>query len=146
MKMIEVSTKDLTGPALNWMVAQVMGLDVALAPPHYGTGWRVYLTSTGAAYRPSTDWAQGGPLLEPLFVGFGAVCSGKPPVDDDPKLIRAHAHKLESNGFPFFSRLGSGPTILVAACRAIVLVHRGDVVQIPAVLAPDSGSDTDAAA
>lgn len=134
--MIDVKTSTLEGPALNWMVAKVQGLDVELAPPHYGNGWRVFLRSTGAAYRPSTDWAQGGPLLEPLFVAFGCVCNGTPPVDDEPKRIRAHAHKLDPDGLPYFSRLSGGPTILVAACRAIVLVHCGDVVQVPEVLAP----------
>lgn len=135
LNMIEVKTAELDGPALHWVVAQIEGVPVDLAPPHYGTGWRVFQVATGCAYRPTVDWGQCGPLLERFFVTFGAVCTPEQPRTAGQVRIRAHGHKLEADGLPKFSRLGAGPNIRVAACRSIVLAHRGDSVLVPEVLA-----------
>ncbi|MFJ3487184.1 phage protein NinX family protein [Pseudomonas sp. NPDC090202] len=134
--MIKIETGALAGPALRWVLAQIDGVVVGLAPPHYGTGWRVYRLSDGAAYRPDVDWSQGGPLMDKYSKGFGIVESSEPP------RFRSFAR---NNGPEGFCRLSGGPTILIAACRAIVAVHRGDVVQVPEVLAPVEEGDHAAA-
>lgn len=55
--MQQVKTVDLAGPALDWAIARIEGIEAAIAAPHYGTGWRVYKPNFGGKYSPSTDWA-----------------------------------------------------------------------------------------
>jgi hypothetical protein len=125
MNTIEVKLADLEGRALDWAVAQVAGVAVKLSPPHNGTYWRVSLVDRGYAYRPSTDWNQGGPLMEKYAKSFGMVDSS------DPPRFRAFAR---DNGPEGFCRIAGGATILQAFCRALIRLHRGDVVAVPEVL------------
>ena len=125
MSLIEVKLDDLEGRALDWMVAQVAGVAVKLTPPHNGTYWRVFQVSRGYAYRPSTDWSQGGPLMDKYGKSFGMVDSSEPP------RFRAFARKDGPEGF---CRIAGGATILQAFCRALVRLHRGDLVMVPEVL------------
>lgn len=125
MNMVEVALRDLEGWALGWAVAQVLGVEVKLSPPHNGTYWRVALASTGYAFRPWMDWNQGGPLMDKYAKSFGVVSQSEPPA------FRAFAKDNSTEGF---CRIASGSTILQAFCRALVRLHRGDVVQVPAVL------------
>jgi len=125
MNMIEVKLADLEGRALDWAVAQVTGVAVKLCPPHNGTYWRVSLADRGYAYRPSTDWNQGGPLVDKYAKSFGMVDSSEPP------RFRAFARDNSPEGF---CRIAGGATILQAFCRALVRLHRGDEVMIPEVL------------
>lgn len=48
---MKVKTSELTGPALNRAVAEALG--------HKDT-----ITWSGSGWNPSTDWSQGGPLVE----------------------------------------------------------------------------------
>ncbi|POA45583.1 hypothetical protein C1893_23290 [Pseudomonas sp. MPR-ANC1] len=125
MSVVEVELRDLEGWALGWAVAQVLGVEVKLSAPHNGTYWRVALASTGYAYRPSTDWNQGGPLMDKYAKCFGMV------TDSEPPKFRAFAHDAGPVGF---CRIAGGSTILEAFCRALVRLHRGDVVLVPEVL------------
>lgn len=113
--MIEVKVAELSGPALDWAVAQAEGHPVSILGgelldsypedcPCYGNG----------LYEPSADWGQGGPLIdkhrmsfEDGVTDFYAVCAGGE---------------------------GYGPAHLVAACRAIVSAALGDTVQVPSEL------------
>jgi hypothetical protein len=120
--MIEVKTSDLAGPALDWAIAQIEGVEVAIAAPQYGTGWRVYKPNFGGKYSPSTDWAVGGPLIDKYKLDLGA------PMEADrfttwsanTEWGHPHGHK--------------GETALIAACRAIVAAKLGNTVQVPAEL------------
>lgn len=119
--LIQVQTSVLAGAALDWAVAQVEGIEVAIAEPHYGTGWRAYRPESGEKYSPSTDWATGGPLLNRHCKGFGLVQDGS------ASRWRSFAYNSSSG----MSRLSGGESILIAACRAIVTLNLGDTVQVP---------------
>jgi hypothetical protein len=110
--LIEVQTSDLAGAALDWAVAQVEGIEVAIAEPHYGTGWRVYRPESGGKYSPSTDWAVAGPLLDKYHVS----------------LIYAFEEYEALIGMT-----GSGyhSSATAAVCRAIVAAKLGNTVQVP---------------
>ncbi|NWA11968.1 phage protein NinX family protein [Pseudomonas gingeri] len=123
--LVEVKLADLEGRALDWMVAQVEGVAVKLTPPHNGTYWRVFQVVRPYAYRPSTDWSQGGPLMDKYSKSFGMVDSSEPP------SFRAFARKPGPEGF---CRIAGGETILQAFCRALVRLHRGDLLMVPEVL------------
>lgn len=114
--MIEMKTVDLTGPALDWAIAQIEGVEVAIAAPHYGTGWRVYKPNFGGKYSPSTEWAFGGPLIAKHAIGF---------VGHDADNWLAFSSPADS------THQGIGPTHLIAACRAIVAAKLGDTLQVP---------------
>ena len=100
---VEVKTAELTGPALDWAVAQVEGV---ACTPH----------TIERFYRPSTDWVQGGPLLSEMKVDlthgestiYATICT------EDCEY-----------------KEGRGPTELIAICRAIVAAKLGDTVRVP---------------
>ena len=65
---MKIKTATAEGEVLNWLVATAQGLDSFLTTPgKHLCVWKV-CALTGeregsASYRPSTDWAQGGPIL-----------------------------------------------------------------------------------
>lgn len=110
MSMVEVKTSALSGAALDWAVVQAEGHPCGEL--HDDGYW------SGPEY--STDWSQGGPLIE------------------------KHRVDLHYAGHAWMAQAGTlskawplacyGGTALIAACRAIVAAHLGDVVQVPAEL------------
>lgn len=69
-EMIEVKASELIGAALDWAVSKVEGVDVVIIGPAYGCGWRLMSHSIAGAFRPSTDWSQGGPLIDKYHMDF----------------------------------------------------------------------------
>ena len=140
-KMIEVKTQELVGPSLDWAVAHAtkawewahewfptMTLDpaflgvsdnaprgsVSLVP-------RNPMRQDSQPFTPSTDWAQGGRLIEThaiTLAPYSMGLSGVPhywvaePWGDCPLPI-------------------DGVTPLIAACRAIVHAKLGETVLVP---------------
>jgi len=100
---MKVKTSELTRAALDWAVEKCMGL------PDYGQ------RDMEDGYHPSTDWAQGGPIIE--REGMDLMCA------DDYWLA----------GIPFEDDAVQveGPTPLVAAMRCFVLSRLGESVDIP---------------
>ena len=135
MKTIKVS--EATGPALAWLVATCQGY---VEQGVYGTpefrDSEVYLCYCDAVlnscYSPTTDWAQGGPLLEreitKVFRNVGGTWSAMilkdvpiPPKDRGTSL--ALTRRAQWNG--------AGPTPLIAAMRCFCCSKLGDVVEVP---------------
>jgi hypothetical protein len=126
-----MKTSELTGAALDWAVAKYEGyFDMGMASVHDGVADVFYF---GEAWTPSTDWSQGGPIIEreSIFVlreqsGFKgrrlwAATSGASKAiglnDDSVKLYR--------DAFYF------GPAPLIAAMRCYVASKLGDEVELP---------------
>jgi len=68
---MKIKTSELTGAALDWAVAKCEGWDVAddfwiTDPGEAGTGQPL------SDFRPSTDWAQGGPIIERKHINLSA--------------------------------------------------------------------------
>lgn len=126
--MIRVPVATLDGAALAWAVAVAEKRHPILQAPTYGLPWRVAVMEAGRlmAWRPERDWNQGGPLLDEWCKGFGVV------QDNARETVRAFAYDHDY----YYQRIGAGPSILVAACRARVLVVLGETVEVPAELAP----------
>jgi len=100
-----MKTSELTGAALDWAVAKCEGYRLDLVPED--------------SYTPSTDWVQGGPIIEReginLFQRKGlAAKEGKP-------WLAYTASQLEQ----------AGPTPLIAAMRCYVASKLGDEVDVP---------------
>jgi hypothetical protein len=109
---MKIKTTELVGEALDWAVALIEHPD-----------WREqgYLESfydlqfdDGYLFSPSTDWSQGGPLIQ----------SGKLIISPDPSLGWTARSYMDSRVF-------SGTTPLIAAMRCYVANHYGDEVEMP---------------
>jgi hypothetical protein len=86
-------------------------------------GYRLDLAPEGS-YRPSTDWTQGGPIIERerIFVR--------------PKTVggwRCWIYDGKGEGIKFDQH---GPTPLIAAMRCYVASKLGDEVDVPEELCP----------
>ena len=130
--LIEVKTADLTGAALDWVVAQVEAVPVAIAAPHYGTDWRVYKPDFGGKYSPSTDWAVGGPLIAKFQVAL--IPEAHDGMEGTEMSERWYADVYYGGGEQYTTE--HCDTVLIAACRAIVATKFGDSVQVPKELMP----------
>ncbi len=124
-QMIEVKTTELEGATLDWAVAVAIGhkprTGGKCAYPVEIEDWNKPDTQVNAArFEPSTDWAQGGPLIEKYRIEphpYNGIIGGK----------LCKAWKVGSQ---------SHTGLLVAACRSIVVRELGDVVGVPAELMP----------
>lgn len=137
-----MKVSELSGAALDWLVAKCEGRTLMHNPmgKQSGHGWWVWEEvpsgkggilidqscymevgprlkpkpkNSGEKYSPSTDWAQGGPIIEREEIA----------IDYDPDVWNAAMY-----GEPCYL---SGPTPLVAAMRCYVASKLGDGIEIP---------------
>ncbi len=145
---MKIRTQELIGPALDWAVAQSEGLPLKLDPmgfrEHYPdsieAGWWVWYGANQGlvvghrtlhrgrdqGYSPSTDWAQGGPIIEreELHWGFGGMRDGK-----------RNCLGLKRG---YWQKPTLGPTPLIATMRCYVIFKLGDEVEVPDELLGDN--------
>ena len=115
-----VKTSELIGTALDLAVSRADNL-----PGRYGWGWferdaKGYLFDplNECRYSPSTDWAQGGPIIEREAIDICLVADG-----------RWRARSRYDLSQP--THIQVGPTPLIAAMRCYVVSKLGDEIKIP---------------
>lgn len=109
---MKMKTNELTGAALDWAVAKCEGwIDDC-------NGWLYQATLQEVAegnYKPSTDWAQGGQIVEENNISIICMSTGHwgahPVIGDHPFIY--------------------GNTPLIAAMRCYVASKLGDEVDVP---------------
>ena len=106
---------ELTDEALDWAVAKCEGR----VPNTLWYGDDYDGNQIPKAYRPSTDWAQGGLIIERGNIGL--VCQ-------QPDSTQRCAYYTMPDGEIFYYY---GPTLLIAAMRCYVASKLGDEVDIP---------------
>ena len=121
--MVKVKTGELTGPALDWLVAKA---DDNLHPKGDVRllDGKVFTIEAGdyeqsdrwQRYSPSTVWAQGGTLIDRERITIRQWT-------DMPSI---HAY-MPHDGAPW----GAGPTPLIAAMRCFCRSKLGDTVEVP---------------
>jgi hypothetical protein len=116
-----MKTSELTGAALDWAVAKAEGADMSWdeVAEDFFMGMRHDLCFL-KEFKPSTDWAQGGPIIERegiMFQGAG-----------DPESMTAY---LRRTGYALPGCSWAGPTHLIAAMRCYVASELGDEVDVP---------------
>lgn len=116
-----MKTSELTGAALDWAVAQCEGFGVNV---HAGSA--LTIRGDGDWWNPSTDWAQGGPIIERKKIEWQWLPS--------PNKTHQYGARKPSLGGLNRTFCMDGPTILVAAMRCYVASVLGDDVEIPATL------------
>ena len=113
-----MKTSELTGAALDWAVAKCDGRK----NNDYGWWWD--------NYKPSTDWAQGGPIIDREAIAISSTPDG---------LWAAYAHKgtrlVQHGGQAVevfnWTHKQQGYHPLIAAMRCYVASKLGDEVEIP---------------
>lgn len=128
---MKIKTKDLTGAALDWAVAVALGYQPLVMPigrAKYAVGVTVAGDDgkvTGFACRYSTDWAQGGPLIERFNIWLdGPICG-----------VSIWSASVMDTQLNEFSASHDCETPLIAICRAVVACKLGDEVEVPDELA-----------
>ena len=115
---MQMKTCELTGSALDWAVAKAEAqepvgsfLDGVVAHPDYNK------------FYPSTDWAQGGPIIEREHIEWQWL----------PYTDKAHQYGARKPSLGGLNRTFcmDGPNVLVAAMRCYVASKLGDTVDIP---------------
>lgn len=113
---------ELEGVLLNRAAAKASGVPLLLLTPLRNTPTPVACAraDTGEAWEPSTNWTQGGPIIEreriqlqPHRTGDGWLATTLP---RDVRIPGAFA---------------IGPTLLIAAMRAYVASKFGETVELP---------------
>ena len=110
---MKIKTSELTGAALDWAVAKCEGHKV-------NVGFRnLTYTPKGKrtlyAYTPSTNWTQGGPIIEREKIASNYSAKR------DCWFAESYDEK----------HVEAGPTPLIAAMRCYVASKLGDEVEVP---------------
>lgn len=107
MKKMKIKTACLIGKPLDYAVCLALG-------PIHGL---VRMAMLRRAFYPSTDWSDGGPIIERERIRI------------TPMSMTGGVLWQAESGSAFAE--GLGPTLLVAAMRAFVASKLGDEVEVP---------------
>ena len=108
---MKIKTQNLIGPALDWAIAKCEGVKIIQGAKN--TLWLADEPDNDATeWSPSTNWAQGGPIIEQEKIATKE---------------NRHNHwsaKIDTAGWM------RGPTPLVAAMRCYVTSKMGDEIEV----------------
>ena len=116
-----MKTSELIGPALDWAVAKCEWAGRPARP--YFINGTIQITNwiPGKIFSPSTDWSQGGPIIEREINTLIRCKDGC----NKPVYFEARA------GFDEESVTQYGPTPLIATMRCYVASLLGNEVEVP---------------
>ena len=130
---MKIKTNELSGAALDWAVAKC---EFPYASSEDIQVWVQPLPcddETDFKFQPSTDWAQGGPIIEREKVCVEYMAgAGDGGLD---VWVTEVLHEDRKYG-GVTSSAGEGPTPLIAAMRCYVASKLGDYIDIPEELTP----------
>ena len=125
---MKIKVTEATGPALDWLVWEIAGGPAAY-PKMVGANFlRAWNGNSTKYIHPSTDWSQGGPIIERgkiailpndghRFSQWHAFCWA--PSQHDLTFEDGQSHNQR------------GPTPLIAAMRCFVASKLGDEAEVP---------------
>lgn len=119
---MKVKTSDLTGAALDWAVGYARCLTATNGKPILARDLMDAAMRNGMS-SPSTDWAQGGPIIE-----WGHIHTWTDRKD------AAYAGHPDSYWVAEMTEIGGiwwGPTPLIAAMRCFCASRLGDEIEVP---------------
>jgi hypothetical protein len=124
---MKIKTQDLEGPALDWLVCKALGLiDLEVKIGANSMTKAVVIDECGLLFdmrygiqvRPSTDWSQGGPIIEREWIALEFLAGAG---DAGMDVWVASIRGIDE----------CGPTPLIAAMRCYCCAKLGDEVEIP---------------
>lgn len=120
-----MKTSELNGSALDWAVAKIV-----FPEPDYEDDDRlVYVHGDDEFhFTPSTDWSQGGPIIERECIGVTPTGTTREP------WVAEGAEHTYAQGIVTATNRQTGETPLIAAMRCYVSSKLGDEVEIPGEL------------
>lgn len=118
-----VKVSALTGAALDWTVAKCEGLEVEYINDGI-TQCLLRLTPFTGRYSPSSDWSQGGPIIERERIVVDTE-SGT------PWSARFGKSRVTFDGRAHTYHHQEGPTPLIASMRCYVASKLGDTIEAP---------------
>lgn len=126
--MTKINVADATDKVLDWLAATCEGWDSY--DVHTDGAFELERTATGdcmwlRCYTPTTDWAQGGPIIERERIGTW-------PSDSIEGMWAA---RPDYEVYPDRLPPAYGPTPLIAALRCYVASKLGEEVEVPDELA-----------
>jgi len=129
---MKIKTSGATGQALDWLVAKAEGgFDLHQRLDWHNKPWAFFFRDDEdpervdkfyvSEYEPSTDWSQGGPIIEreKIDIGFS---------DAMPSHSKVSAAMRNHDDDAFEQ---DGPTPLIAAMRCYVASKLGEEVDVP---------------
>ena len=119
-----MKTSELTGASLDWAVA------ICETPNVANRLEKKRKPDLVANFKPSTDWAQGGPIIE--RERFARITLNV--ANQYTASIRNNIHYIDLDGDEAVRLVwihGTGSTPLIAAMRCYVASKLGDTVEIP---------------
>jgi hypothetical protein len=121
-KKMKLKTNELQGAALDWAVAKCLPDDTVRIYFDEETGEKLFLDDWEVPeFSPSTDWAQGGPIIEREWLDV------TPWPNESREDMRWHCQQHDTaNDFAQY-----GPTVLIAAMRCYVASNLGDEIEVP---------------
>ena len=117
---MKVKTSELIGSALDWAVAVCEFDNPSI---HGGV---VHAAQEYMPFQPSTDWSQGGPIINQEI---GNLWKHNKLDPNEPDVWTAVAYYKAPDGTMLYYE--DGPTPLIAAMRCYVASKLGDEVDIP---------------
>ncbi len=118
---MKIKVSEATNIQLDWMVANAQHLNIIQVK-----GGVTYTSSYpkigGAPYSPTTDWAQGGPIIERESLSLTNRVYSDTGIVSTSNLWRAMTDH---------STVEYGPTPLIAAMRCYVTSELGDTIEVP---------------
>lgn len=111
MKTVTVAIADLSGKQLDYAVAQALnGRKESIPGLKWGDG--IFAKVKAGEYRPTTDWAQGGPLIDRFNIDINTQG-----IDETGRTVQAYS----VNTINLELTCAGGDGVLEAVCRVVVL-------------------------
>lgn len=133
-----IITRDLTGATLDWAVAKAMGHNNGIPQALLGIRVRGFGHEL-VTWQPSTDWSQGGPIIEREGILLRSLRRAGHSMDGtwlamlDAGNTGSMVQWVKRTDWP--RHYLSGPTPLLAAMRCYVVSKLGEAVDVPDELA-----------
>ena len=117
---MQIKTSELTGAALDWAVATI------IEPECTTSDFLAFRDSADGNYRCSTDWGQGGPIIEREMIQITPHCMINPLYG---WAAAFRSFDEDDDVYALFRKRGKTP--LVAAMRCYVTSKLGEFVEVP---------------
>jgi len=120
---VKIKTAELEGIALDWLVWCCAGGAVAYPALQGAKFVRAWRGNSAKYVHPSTEWDQGGPMIDRFGISVQKFDGSGPP----ERMWNAYMHEPPLRGEDEIV----GPTPLVAVCRCYVADMLGHEVEVP---------------
>jgi hypothetical protein len=120
---MKIKVSEASGPVLDWMVAKCEGAEFHCVDGVLCVLWSEEFDVRLTDYNPSTDWAQGGPIIGREKIDFW---TGDSYQDEYGKFTAIKSAKHPASAMHY-----EGPTPLIAAMRCYVASKLGNECEVP---------------